>query len=441
MLFSSSRRSRSPDTVRPLLDPDSAVSTPWQRPSSPAPVEQDDDSSRNLMIAASMFSFAVIGVFVSTIGVILPFIQDYYQLNDTQVSLVFLAGPVGYVMAARLNHAIHVNLGQRGIAVIGPLVEVVAALITALHPPFPALLMSFALGGFGYGLLDGSWCAWAAVMDRANFVSGLLHGSFSAGAGFGPIMAAQLLEGGGAGVSLVEAVCLSYAFRNEDAERYIKHERLQQVGASPATKMSKIFVYGATWLCAAYLLVDVGTESAVSGWIVSFMMRIRHASPSLSSVCSSGFWGGMALGRVVLGGLTDRIGLRRGIIIYLLCAIVLQCLFVLVEGLVLSAVIITSIGFFCGPLFPSCIVQLTKALPPQLHVAAVSYVASIGQVGGALLPFGLGALSQWLGLQVFGTMIAVQLGVCLLLWIMLTSPRLTAPSNMPDGDDEEEEWN
>jgi hypothetical protein len=59
-----------------------------------------------------------------------------------------------------------------------------------------------------------------------------------------------------------------------------------------------------------------------------------------------------------------------------------------------------------------------------------------------LLPFGLGALSQWLGLQVFGTMIAVQLGLCLLLWILLTSPRLTStPGTHDDDDGPEEEWN
>jgi fucose permease len=389
------------------------------------------------MILSTMFSFAVIGLFVSTLGVILPHIQDYYHLNDTKVSLVFLAGPTGYVFAARLNHVIHVKLGQRGIAIIGPVIQVISAAVTATHPPFFGLLLSLALGGFGYGLLDGSWCAWAGAMERANFVSGLLHGSFSVGAGLGPIMAAQLLEQTSAqwfhwyyllaAISVVEAVVLPAAFRSEDAKRYREYER-RHPEATQTVKASAIFTYRATWICAAYLLVDVGTESAISGWIVSFMMRVRHASPNLSSLCSSGFWGGTAIGRVVLGGVTDKYGLRRSIIVYLIFAMFFQAIFILVEGWAASAVLITMIGFACGPLFPSCIVQLTRLLPTGLHVAAVSYVAAIGQVGGALLPFVLGALSQRLGLQVFGIMIALQLFVCLLLWTLLTSRGLEARS-------------
>ncbi|KAI9154859.1 Bypass of stop codon protein [Paramyrothecium foliicola] len=416
------------DATSRLLGPNLATSASRQAPGSHGQL------ATTAMIVTAMFSFAVIGLFISSIGVILPYLQDYYGLDDTKGSLIFLAGPAGYVMAARLNHSIHVRFGQRGIAAMGPSIKLVSALVTALHPPFPLLLLSFAIGGFGYGLLDGSWCAWAGAMERANFVSGLLHGAFSAGAGLGPAMAAQLIEGASvswyhwysllAVVSLVEGIILTYAFRREDSKKYREYER-RHMEDTQETKASAIFTYRATWMCAAYLLVDVGTESAISGWIVSFMLRVRHASTSLSSLCSSGFWGGMAVGRVVLGGVTERIGLRRGVVIYLLCAMLLQVLFVLVEGRALSAVLVTSIGFLSGPLFPSCIIQLTRLLPPELHIAAVSYVASIGQVGSAILPFALGALSQWLGLHVFGIVIALQLATCLLLWMALTSPSIS----------------
>ena len=70
-----------------------------------------------------------------------------------------------------------------------------------------------------------------------------------------------------------------------------------------------------------------------------------------------------------------------------------------------------------GPLFPSGIVVLTRLLPKELHVAAVSLVASLGQVGGAALPFAIGALVHDHGIGVFRWVILIFTSVSLLIWI------------------------
>jgi fucose permease len=225
-----------------------------------------------------------------------------------------------------------------------------------------------------------------------------------------------------AGAALAELVILPWGFWLEDAQGYRGPEASREGDEIPIKPSTNIFSYRATWICAAYLLVYVGTEAAISGWIVSFMIRARHASPYLASIYSSGFWVGMAVGRFLLGGITDRIGVRRTTAAYLACAIILQLLFVVVDSLTGSGVLITMIGFLCGPLFPSCIVQLAHLLPREVYVAAVSSVASVGQVGAALLPFGLGALSQWLGIEVFGSIITTQFMICLLLWMLIPRP-------------------
>lgn len=130
----------------------------------------------------------------------------------------------------------------------------------------------------------------------------------------------------------------------------------------------------------------------------------------------------MAAGRFVLGYVTDKVGLRLANIIYLLGAIAAGVLFSAVEVPVVSSIMIAVVGFCFGPLFPSGLVMVTRLLPKDLHVASVSFVASVGQIGGALLPFGLGALAQALGIQVFQVVIFAQLIITLLLWISF--PRL-----------------
>lgn len=190
-------------------------------------------------------------------------------------------------------------------------------------------------------------------------------------------------------------------------------------------------------MSAAYFLAYVGTETAISGWLVTFMMRSRHTSAYLASLSSSGLWAGMAVGRLTLGYITDRIGVRRGTVIYFLCALLLQVLFATVRTPVVSIVLMTLLGFFMGPLFPSGIVVLTGLLPGELHVAAVSFVASLGQVGGALLPFAVGAVIQGLGIGVFQYAVIVLAAVALILWIAFARLRPIAITDTPRGDDGE----
>lgn len=153
-------------------------------------------SSLALRISAAMYSFFVLGLFTSSIGVILTPVARYYTLSDIKVSILFLVGPAAYICAAQANSYIHARYGQRGIAFLAPLLHFVAALAIASHPRFALLLPAIGIAFVGHGLLDGSWCAWAAAMPNANRISGLLHGSFSVGAAVGPAVASAIMDGG-----------------------------------------------------------------------------------------------------------------------------------------------------------------------------------------------------------------------------------------------------
>ena len=149
-----------------------------------------------LKIAAAMFSFATLGLFNSSIGALLPLISSHYNLSDLHVSLIFVVGPLGYILAAQMSASIHHRFGQFGIALIGPTLQILSAGLLSLHPHFALVLVGFSVQGLGTGLLDGSWCAWAGAMEKASTVSGLLHGSYSAGAAAAPIVVTLITERG-----------------------------------------------------------------------------------------------------------------------------------------------------------------------------------------------------------------------------------------------------
>lgn len=128
------------------------------------------------------------------------------------------------------------------------------------------------------------------------------------------------------------------------------------------------------------------THSTVStgGWIVTFMINVRHGQPFSSGMTATGFWLGITFGRITLGFLTPKIGERLAVIIYTLCALGLELVFWLVPQIIVSAVAISLLGFFIGPLFPTGVIMATKLLPPDLHVAAIGFSAAFGGIGAAV---------------------------------------------------------
>ncbi|OAL42957.1 MFS general substrate transporter [Pyrenochaeta sp. DS3sAY3a] len=371
-----------------------------------------------------MLSFTLLGLAASSTGAILPLLRTHYSLSDLHVSLIFLAGPLGYLLGAQSSSTLHTRLGQRGVAVLGPLFLVLGTGLVAAHRGFGLVLTGFAALGVGTGVLDGSWCAWAGSMERANVVSGALHGAYSVGGAGGPFLVVVVTGEGGewwvwyyvlTALSIIVLVVLTYAFRAQTAAVYLSSKQAAQTDDKNNTR--EMLRHPATWLCAAYFLTYVGTETAISGWVVSFMLRQRHASPYIAGLSSSGYWTGMAIGRLMLGFATDRIGVRRATVLYFLLAVLLEALFAIFTSPVLSIILMALLGFVMGPLFPSGVVVLTRLLPPEIHVAAVSFVASLGQVGGAFLPFAIGAVVEGLGIGVFRYAILLQTVLALGVWV------------------------
>lgn len=391
------------------------------------------------------------GMLISTPGVVLPHLEAHYHLTDVRASLIFLIAPWGYLLGSYLNDPIHRKMGQRGIAAIAPVCQALFTTTAAtFHDPqhwgFEVFLVATVFGNFGAGLLDGSWCAWAGGLgglSRRNFVQGLLHGSFSVGAGLGPFLAGTLFSVYGAawwvwyyvllGAVVLQAAVLLWVFRFEDGARYrealaVSKRPAEVDGASEAPPLlaghagGGALRYAVTWICAAYFLVYVGTEAAISGWVVTFMLRARHASTYVASLSCTGFWIGMAAGRLLLGLVTDKVGVRSAATVYVVIAIVAQAVVAAVDAAAVTIVAVIIVGFFLGPLFPSGIVVLARLLPKDLHVGAVSFVASVGQLGAAFGPFAMGAMVQLLGIRTFQVFILALLVVALLIW--LTFPRL-----------------
>ncbi|KAJ5169242.1 uncharacterized protein N7482_004836 [Penicillium canariense] len=385
---------------------------------------------------ATFWSFLVMGANDAAYGALIPYLESYYHLTYTVVSLVFLSPLVGYTLAAFLNHRIHSTLGQRGVALIGPGCHLIAYVVNCVHPPYPVLVVSFIFAGFGNGLEDAAWNAWIGNMANANELLGLLHGVYGLGAVLSPLIATSMIARANmpwyyfyyvmVGCAAIELATCSACFWRATGAVFRAANAHSTEDNKKGGLRNALFTRPSarvTWLCSLFLLGYVGVEVALGGWIVTFMIRVRHGGAFASGMTATGFWLGITVGRVILGFVTPRIGEKMAIAGYILLSMACGLVLWLVPQFYASAVAVSLQGFFLGPLFPGAVVMVTKLLPRHLHVSSIGFCAAFGGSGAAILPFAVGALAQAKGVQVLQPFIIALSGAIFLAWLGL--PRVS----------------
>ncbi|MCJ1282949.1 hypothetical protein MMC26_002275 [Xylographa opegraphella] len=379
------------------------------------------------------YGLFIMGMNDAAYGAIIPYLEVYYDATYTIVSLIFLSPLIGYTASAILNNYIHMKLGQRGIGYIAPGVRLVGYIVVAQHPPYAVLVVAYILAGFGNGLEDAAWNAWIGNMQYANEVLGFLHGAYGLGGTLSPLIATTMITKGKLewyhfyyimiGIAFTELCAGVTVFWKENGKKFRNdHPRTSgKEGGRTKEALSNRVV----WICAVFLLIYVGIEVAIGGWVVSFMGTIRGSTPFAAGMAETGFWLGITLGRVMLGFVTGRIGEKLAILIYLALATALHLIFYLVPNQYVSFVMVALEGFFLAPLFPAAVVAATKLLPTHLHVAGIGFAAAFGAAGACVLPFAVGAIAQAKGVQVLMPIVLAMLVADAAVWALLPSLKNT----------------
>jgi fucose permease len=105
----------------------------------------------------------------------------------------------------------------------------------------------------------------------------------------------------------------------------------------------------------------------------------------------------MAIGRYALGVVTERFGLCASVWSYIVAACCAQLGLMILKQIPGTLAVLGVCGFFLAPLFPSGIVMLSTRTPSGNRTQVVAAVIALGQIGGAIVPYGLGILATHLG--------------------------------------------
>lgn len=162
-------------------------------------------------------------------------------------------------------------------------------------------------------------------------------------------------------------------------------------------QMLQAFKLKTVLLGALFIFAYQGAEVSISGWVISFLIDTRNGNPSAVGYVTSGFWGGITVGRFLLSPVAQKIGEKRFVYGLIAGAIAFQLLVWLVPNIITDAVSVALVGLLIGPIYPSATVVFSRAIAKQDQINGLSVISAFGSSGGAVAPFVVGLAAQAVG--------------------------------------------
>nr|XP_001390795.2 MFS transporter [Aspergillus niger CBS 513.88] len=398
-------------------------------PNNDASVTEAEAKVPYLKLIASGFSFFVAGVNDGSLGSLLPYVLETYHVSTGLVIIVYVTTLVGWLVAALTNSTACQYLGLGAMLALGAALQVLAHVLPSL----------------GQAFNDTHANTYVAAVKAAHRWLGFIHAMYMAGCLVGPLVATAVASANRQsqwnlfyifplGLGLINLILILIAFRDSMSVQH-SSEAPQSDDPQPSSQDARstravreikdTLRVPAVWLTSLYFFFFLGAAITAGGWIVEYLVRVRHGDVHQMGYIPTGFYGGAFLGQLVLAEPTYRLGERRMIFIYAaLCAgLELHR----VPNIGVEAMAICLLGFFSGPFFATGISVASKIFPANIRSSGIAFVFVLGQIGGSLFPVLTGIISSHTGVKALQPMLLALLCATGISWLLVPkAPRLRA---------------
>lgn len=271
-----------------------------------------------------------------------------------------------------------------------------------------------------------------SLKENTRVKFGILHASYGLGAFVSPLVATHFstashwsfhyVIAGGIAVSNVVLLTAVFRLRRQDDVLAEAGQTAGEANTSTENVYHQILRLKEVHLLSIFCLIYVGIEVTLGGWIVTFIVDKRGGGATAGYI-SSGFFGGLMLGRLILMWLNQKIGERRAIMLYGVIAIGLEVTVWVVPSLLENAIAVSFVGLLFGPMYPIMMNHSTSILPKWLLTGAVGYIAGIGQAGSAVLPLVTGLLASKFGIGSLQPLVVSMMSTMIVLWALVPKAR------------------
>lgn len=366
--------------------------------------------------ATAFLGLFCVGLYVTSFGPALPFIAREAGVGLGTAGIILAAVAGGSITASA---TVSLRLGRIDsclLTAIG-LVACAAGLSTlAFASSFPVMVGGCLLLGAGDGLVVASTHALVTIAaENVPRDINRLNVMFALGAIIGPLWTGAALEASDgltlpyAGLAAFMLLSAVFAWRTPRA-------------GSPGEEHLSIRVNPAVVLMGLVLFFYVGAEIGLGAWVASYTERAAEASVMAGAVVSSGYWGALAIGRLLTGRLLIDHGpafLLAGAISVAGAAGLVLVAVGDVLALAFAAAFVTGLAF--GPIWP-----LSMAIGAhEAGGSTTSALVTAGNSGAVVFPAIQGAILAEAGPR---EGVAVTPLLCLLMLAVLVVHGRAAPA-------------
>ncbi len=357
-------------------------------------------------------AFVALGLVGASLGPTLPGLADHTQSQLSQISFLFAARSLGYLLGSVVGGQLYDRIPAHPVMAA---VLILMAFFLALVPIIPwlaLLIFVLLLAGMAEGALDvggNTVLVWLHDQDVGPYMNAL-HFFFGVGAFLSPIIIAQALLASGD----INWAYWALALLMLPPAAWLLRLRSPQSQASRLAGRSLRVDRLLVALCALFLFLYVGAEIGFGGWIFTYIIRLGLAQETTAAYLTSAFWGSLTLGRLVSIPITTRLRPRT-----ILLADVLGCLasvgIIIAWPDSLAAVWIGTLGlgFSMASIFPVTISLAGRRMTITGAVTSLFFVGA--SLGSMTLPWLIGQFFNTIGPQI--TMIAIVIDLALALVI------------------------
>ncbi|MFU8826993.1 MAG: MFS transporter [Brevefilum sp.] len=370
-------------------------------------------------------AFVALGLGLSAIGPMLPYLADRVSASLSQISFVFTASSLGYLIGSTGGGRLYDRFKGHVLMFIALLFSILMVFLIPLTVEIYVLLGIVFLLGIGQGALDVGanvnilWVYGAQVGPFMN----ALHFSFGVGAFIAPIILHQVMRWSGGGLSwpfwtlAILSIPALLGFWVLPSPK--NPEKDSEVTGSPSTNTGLVVAM------VILFFLYCGVEGGFGGWIFTYVTETNIASETNASYINSVFWGALTLGRLISVRLARNIKPAQLLTGNFTLAILF---FGLILIFPLSPWVIwigsAGLGLALSSVFPTLLVLGESRLRISGSVTGLFFLGV--SLGGTLIPMLLGQIFEFIGSYqvMLALMVLTGLGMLVLFALIFASNRL-----------------
>lgn len=380
---------------------------------------------RALLAALCCTVMFLYSVYLGAVGVLLPFLGNTFHLGEEAQGRLFPANFLGFVVGVLICGYLSDLWGRKAVMLIGIAVYAGGLVLFGAAPSFGLALAAALMVGAGSGAMEVVANALAADLypERRAFLLNALQVAFGVGAALSPTVAHFLLTHG----TDWRALYLQFALTNVVVFLILLFCRLPRTQSPEALELSSLRtalrtpVFG--MLCLAQALY-VGGEVSFFSWMPSYAEKALVGGRAWAGLIATLFWVAMSVGRFATGGLLSRFPLMRLNAVFALSGVVFSAVTLVWGSPLAVAVCVALTGLAFSGIFSLVLAEAGERFP-SIAGTAFGGVVAAGGLGGAVVPWCVGALAQ----RGSGWHIALSLVPLCLAGVAVLSLRLTRPDS------------